>query len=69
MSQKKAPPPPSLPPTVKIKENFCLLHKGELHGELYTCPACKSKYCLECVKKAKSEGKSCIKCKQIFLIK
>jgi len=68
MSNKNLPPPPVLPPTIKISEQFCLFHKGNIRGEIYICPKCKSKYCLECAKKAMNEGKSCIKCKQIILL-
>lgn len=68
MNDKKAPPPPMLPPSFKMKENFCLLHKGDIQGEIYTCPACKTKYCMECAKKARHEGKLCVKCKQLILM-
>jgi len=68
MSDKKIPPPPVLPPSVKIKENSCLFHKGDIREEVYTCPSCKTEYCLICAKTAKSEGKVCIKCKQIIII-
>lgn len=68
MSDKKAPPPPVLPPTIKINENFCFFHKGDINGEIYTCPNCKTKYCLECAEKAKKEGNLCIKCKHLVLM-
>ncbi|UCD00997.1 MAG: hypothetical protein JSV23_08940 [Promethearchaeota archaeon] len=68
MSDKEVPPPPVLPPPFKINEYFCLFHKGDIQGETYTCPACKTKYCLECAKKAKVEGKLCVKCKQMILV-
>ena len=68
MSDKKVPPPPIFPPSVKVKENFCLFHKGEIEGEEYTCPSCKTTYCLDCAKKVKLEGKFCIKCKQIIIL-
>ncbi|MFX0174805.1 MAG: hypothetical protein ACFE85_01090 [Candidatus Hodarchaeota archaeon] len=68
MNNKKLPPPPVLPPTRTISENFCLFHKGTIKGEIYTCPRCKSNYCLECAKKAMNTGESCVKCKQIVLI-
>jgi len=67
MSDKKVPPPPALPPSFKMEENFCLFHKGDIQGDMYTCPACKTNYCLVCAKKAKLEGKLCIKCKQLVL--
>ena len=67
MSDRKAPPPPTLPPSVKIAESFCLLHKGDIQGEIYTCPSCKTNYCLDCSKKAKTEKKLCIKCKKLIL--
>jgi hypothetical protein len=69
MSDKKIPAPPKMPPKdFKIKKNFCLFHKGELQGEIYTCPSCKTKYCLSCAEKAKKEGKKCIKCKQLIYL-
>ncbi|MDX1797322.1 MAG: hypothetical protein R3255_01620 [Candidatus Lokiarchaeia archaeon] len=68
MSDKKVPPPPLLPPRFTIKENFCLFHKGEISGEVYTCPNCKTKFCLECAEKAKNEGKLCVKCKHLILM-
>jgi len=68
MSDKKIPPPPSLPPNLEIKTDFCLLHKGSLKEEKYSCVTCKTEYCLECAKKAKAEGKSCVKCKQLLFI-
>ena len=60
------PPPPAMPPSISIKKDFCLFHKGDLSEDQYTCPSCKTKYCLECAKKAKSEGKYCVKCKQLI---
>ncbi|MCK4687402.1 MAG: hypothetical protein KAT66_04685 [Candidatus Lokiarchaeota archaeon] len=70
MSDKKIPPPPVLPPSIQIKnmDNFCLFHKGHIKGEIYSCPKCKTKYCLKCAKEARNEGKYCVKCKQIILI-
>ena len=68
MNNKNLPPPPTLPPNFTASEKFCLLHKGELSEENYTCPKCKTKYCLKCAKKAKIEGKSCVKCKQLILV-
>ena len=66
---KKIPPPPDLPPnSVKLKENYCFFHKGDIQDEHYICPSCNTKYCLECARKAKSEGKKCVKCKQLILI-
>ncbi|MBY8985162.1 MAG: hypothetical protein KGD65_08855 [Candidatus Lokiarchaeota archaeon] len=67
MNNKEIPPPPALPPSFKVDENFCLLHKGNVEGETYTCPSCKTKYCLKCAQKAKSEAKLCVKCKQLFM--
>ncbi|MGV9173669.1 MAG: hypothetical protein ACOC44_08120 [Promethearchaeia archaeon] len=69
MSEKKMPPSPTLPPeSEKVPDNFCLFHKGEISGEIYECPTCHTKYCLTCAQKAKSEGKKCIKCKQVILL-
>ena len=70
MTDKKNPSPPIMPPSsVKIMENFCLFHRGDIKGDIYQCNACKSKYCFECAKKAKAEGKKCVKCKQLIFIK
>lgn len=68
MSNKKIPPPPRLPPSIKVNENFCLLHKGEIEGEIYICPKCKTKYCMKCAEKAQEEANLCIKCKQLILL-
>lgn len=69
MSNKKIPPAPVFPPSIpKVDEKFCLLHKGKITGEIYQCHSCKTKYCLECAKKAKSEGKKCVKCKQLIFL-
>ena len=68
MSDKDIPPPPILPPSFKIKKDFCLFHKGDLKGDIYQCTACKTKYCLDCAKKAKEEGKKCVKCKQMIFL-
>ena len=67
MSDKKVPPPPILPPSVSLSENLCLFHKGDIKGEVYTCPSCKTNYCLKCAEKAKKEGNFCIKCKYLVL--
>jgi hypothetical protein len=68
MSDKNIPPPPILPPSIEIKKDFCLFHKGVIQGEIYTCPACKTNYCLKCAKKANLEEKLCVKCKRLVLI-
>ena len=68
MSDKKIPPPPTLSPTFNKLDNFCLFHKGDLSEDKYTCPKCKTIYCLECAKRAQEDRKSCIKCKQIILL-
>ena len=69
MNDKKQPPPPMLPPnSVKIKQNFCLFHRGDIKGDIYQCKACKTNYCLECAKKAKTEGKKCVKCRQLIYL-
>ncbi|MFX0002995.1 MAG: hypothetical protein ACFE9C_02395 [Candidatus Hodarchaeota archaeon] len=65
MSDKQIPPPPILPPTITLNEKLCLFHKGDINGEIYICPSCHTKYCLECAKKAEKEGKLCIKCKHL----
>ena len=70
MSDKKIPPPPALPPSsAKIGDDYCLFHKGKIMGNIYQCVTCKAKYCVECAKKAKEEGKKCIKCKQLIFLK
>jgi hypothetical protein len=66
MDNKRSPPPPTLPPKIEISKDFCLFHKGKIEGNRYTCPRCKTEYCLNCALKAKKERKSCIKCKQMI---
>ncbi|MFX1477777.1 MAG: hypothetical protein ACFFCI_06570 [Promethearchaeota archaeon] len=68
MTKKKLPPPPKFPPSFIIDENFCLLHKGDIQGEIYTCRVCKTKYCLKCAQKAEKEALLCVKCKHLILI-
>ena len=68
MSEKKLPPGPNLPPKTTLRENYCLFHKGDITGELYTCPSCKTTYCLSCAKKAKEEKRTCVKCKQLIFL-
>ena len=68
MNNKKAPPPPVFPPSFKVDEDFCLLHKGNIQGEIYICSSCKTKYCMDCAQKAKREAILCIKCKKLFSI-
>jgi len=66
--EKKLPPPPVMPPSFKIKKDFCLFHKGPITEEIYKCSNCGQSYCLGCAKNAINEGKTCIKCKSpIFL--
>ena len=60
------PPPPTLPPNIIINKDFCLFHKGRIQGERYTCPRCKTQYCLNCALNAKQEGRLCVKCKQLI---
>ena len=68
MSEKNTPPPPRLPPSFKVDEDFCLFHKGEIGDESYICPNCKTRYCLKCAKEAKLSQKPCIKCKSLILL-
>ena len=68
MTKKNLPRPPKLPPPFNIDENFCLLHKGGIQGEIYTCRVCKTKYCLICAQEAEREAKLCVKCKHLILI-
>lgn len=68
MNNERKPPPPVLPPSISVDENFCFLHKGEIQGEVYTCPTCKTRYCLDCAQNAKENAKLCVKCKRLFLI-
>jgi hypothetical protein len=68
MNDKPFPPPPNLPPIVILPKNFCLFHKGTISGSIYRCPKCNTQYCLECAKKAKDKGITCVKCKQIILL-
>lgn len=66
--EKKKPPPPKLPPELDKKENFCLLHKGELSSKTYRCGICGTLYCLECARKARDQNKKCVKCKQMIFL-
>jgi hypothetical protein len=66
--EKKKPPSPKLPPEFDKKDNFCLLHKGELSSETYRCGTCGTLYCLECAKEARDQNKKCVKCKQMIFV-
>ncbi len=68
ISDDRTPPPPVMPPTLKKKDNFCLFHKGKIKGKVYTCPRCKTQYCMKCAVKARDAQKYCVKCKQLILI-
>ena len=68
MNNNKIPPPPVLPPSFKVNENFCLLHRGNIEGEIFTCPKCKTNYCLKCAQKANAEVKLCVKCKKLIIV-
>ena len=68
MNEKIIPPPPKLPPKIAIPKKICLLHKGALSDLKYTCPKCKTQYCLECTKTAKEEAIACVKCKQLIIV-
>jgi hypothetical protein len=70
LAKKDKPLPPTLPPSEKskLRENFCLFHKGEIKGDIYECPSCHTKYCWNCAKDAKQEGKKCVKCKTFIFI-
>ncbi|MHA2391926.1 MAG: hypothetical protein ACXAEX_08140 [Promethearchaeota archaeon] len=68
MQNKRIPPPPVLPPVIKIDKNFCLLHKGTIQGDTYICPSCKTKYCMQCAKRAEQEVGLCVKCKSLITL-
>lgn len=40
----------------------CLVHRGEIHGNLYLCPKCQSFYCDRCAKVLKLKGEACWSC-------
>lgn len=70
-----APPAPALPPNSGLPagvdlENFCLLHKGPIEGEVYECSTCHARYCRQCVLEAKQAGnaRACVRCKMPFLL-
>ncbi|UYP45613.1 hypothetical protein NEF87_001898 [Candidatus Lokiarchaeum ossiferum] len=63
--------PPS-PPTTKAikKENFCMIHKGPIQGETYTCK-CGAQMCRNCAteRKNNSQNRLCPVCSSVIFLK
>jgi len=45
-----------------LPENMCAHHKGEIEGLKYTCPECKTNFCIKCSEKLLKEKKACSEC-------
>ena len=67
-------PKPKLPPTPKKVggniANMCLIHKGPLQGDVYTCK-CGAKMCKSCAieRKQSATNRLCPKCSSILFVK
>lgn len=66
------PSMPNLPPGISknvLKEDFCVIHKGPLTEEVYTCK-CGAKMCLSCaLMRKKEKNRLCPKCSSIIYAK
>lgn len=74
MSNPPPLPTPKMPPKVDKKElppNYCIIHKGTLEGEVYTCEKCGAKMCYSCALKRKNEENKpfCPKCTTYLFVK
>lgn len=47
---------------IKKPEYVCLVHRGEIVGDVYICPTCQSLYCPKCAKSLKVKGETCWSC-------
>lgn len=49
---------------VAVQENkiACIVHKGEIVGDIYLCPKCRAFYCQRCAKVLKAKGDTCWSC-------
>ncbi len=65
-------PSPKMPPTLKLrkKEDMCILHKGTINGEIYTCK-CGAKMCKSCAmdRKKSKQNRLCPVCSSIIFLK
>ncbi|MFX1236078.1 MAG: hypothetical protein ACFFAS_04095 [Promethearchaeota archaeon] len=48
--------------SVEKPKYTCLVHKGQIEGDVYLCPHCQSFYCQKCVKVLKDNGDNCWSC-------
>jgi len=47
---------------VEKKSFTCIVHRGEIVGNVYICPNCQSFYCHKCAKVLKIKGEKCWSC-------
>ena len=65
MSEIRKPKlPPKLPKKEPLDPSMCIIHKGPLEGDVYSCPKCSANMCKSCVKKRKEDEHKqfCPKC-------
>ncbi|MFX0102070.1 MAG: SBBP repeat-containing protein [Candidatus Hodarchaeota archaeon] len=48
--------------TAKMEEQTCIVHKGPISGTNYSCPKCKTFYCLKCATTLAEKGEDCWSC-------
>ncbi len=47
---------------IEEKEFICVVHKGNIDGNIYLCPQCKTLYCERCAKALREKGEKCWSC-------
>src|SRR5271157_521532 len=47
-------------------KHVCIVHKGEITGKMFICPACNAYYCLACKEAIEHIDKVCWNCKKPF---
>ncbi len=54
---------------VEEQKIMCVVHRGVIDGNIYTCPKCKSFYCIRCAYVLIDRGENCWVCNEKFMLK